>query len=136
MAPCNQHSFAVTVASEDIDFMGHVNNASYLKWVQAAVLSHWLRHAPAEVVDGHLWVALRHDIIYRRPSFFGEDVVAAVLLEKIIGARAVYRTIIKRGEDVLAEVTSSWCCINAKTLRPVRLAREVADRFLNRVQRD
>jgi acyl-CoA thioester hydrolase len=126
----------MTAASEDIDFMGHVNNASYLKWVQAAVLSHWLRYAPAEVANDHLWVALRHDITYRRPSFLGDDLVAAVLLEKIEGARAVYQTIIKRGEDVLAEVTSSWCCINSKTLRPVRLAREIADRFLGHAKGD
>src|SRR3546814_1279032 len=35
------HDFAVSIEPADIDFMGHVNNASYLKWVQAAVLSHW-----------------------------------------------------------------------------------------------
>src|SRR3546814_17393303 len=29
------HDFAVSIAPADIDFMGHVNNASYLKWVQA-----------------------------------------------------------------------------------------------------
>ena len=33
------------------------------------------------------------------------------------GARAFYETIIKRGEDVLAEVKSSWCCLDAETLR-------------------
>ena len=45
------------------------------------------------------------------------------------GARAFYETIIKRGEDVLAEVKSSWCCLDATTLRPARLARDVIDRF-------
>jgi len=45
------------------------------------------------------------------------------------GARAFYETIIKRGEDVLAEVKSSWCCLDAETLRPSRLASHVVERF-------
>ncbi|WP_414713884.1 acyl-CoA thioesterase [Sphingomonas sp.] len=123
------HHYAVGIVSDDIDFMGHVNNASYLKWVQAAVISHWQRLAPPEAVAQHLWVALKHEITYRKPAFLDDDVIATVLLEKVQGARAFYETIIKRGEDVLAEVKSSWCCLDAETLRPARLARDVVERF-------
>ena len=119
----------ITVVAADIDFMGHVNNANYLKWVQAAVIDHWQRLAPAEAVAGHLWVALKHEITYRKPAFLDDDVIATVLLEKVQGARAFYETIIKRGEDVLAEVKSSWCCLDAETLRPSRLASNVVERF-------
>lgn len=123
------YEFAVYVAPEDIDFMGHVNNASYLKWVQAAVISHWQHLAPVEAVAEHLWVALKHEITYRRPAFLNDDVVATVLLEKVQGARAFYETVIRRGGEVLAEVKSSWCCIDAQTHRPARLAKDVIDRF-------
>ena len=123
------HNYPIGIEPADIDFMGHVNNASYLKWVQAAVISHWQRLAPAEAVATHLWVALKHEIIYRKPAFLEDDVVATVLLQKVEGARAFYDTIIKRGEDVLAEVKSSWCCLDAQTMRPARLARSVIERF-------
>jgi acyl-CoA thioester hydrolase len=123
------YQFPIDVAREDIDFMGHVNNASYLKWVQDAVLDHWRAIAPSEVVGQHLWVALKHEITYRKPTFLGDDVIATVLLEKVQGARAFYETVIKRGEEVLAEVKSSWCCLDAATLRPARLARDVIDHF-------
>ncbi len=56
--------------------------------------------------------------------------IAHVILEKVQGARAFYETIIKRGEDVLAEVKSSWCCLDAETLRPARLARDLVEKFL------
>ena len=49
------------------------------------------------------------------------------MLEKIAGARSFYNTVIRRGEDVLAEVQSMWCCIDAKSLRPARISREVAE---------
>ena len=123
------HDYAIGIDPDDIDFMGHVNNASYLKWVQNAVLDHWRALAPSDAVAQHLWVALKHEITYRKPTFLDDEVIATVLLEKVQGARAFYETVIRRGEDVLAEVKSSWCCIDASTLRPARLAREVIERF-------
>ncbi|MFA6122789.1 acyl-CoA thioesterase [Sphingomonas sp.] len=123
------HSFAIAIDASDIDFMGHVNNASYLKWVQDAVVSHWQRFAPSEALATHAWVALKHEITYRKPTFLDDEVIATVLLEKVQGARAFYETIIRRGEEVLAEVKSSWCCLDATTMRPARLARDVIDRF-------
>lgn len=123
------YRFAVQIEPADIDFMGHVNNASYLKWVQAAVTSHWQGLAPAEAVAAHLWVALKHEITYRRPAFLNDEVVAMVVLKKVQGASAFYETVINRGEEVLAEVKSRWCCIDAKTHRPARLATHVINRF-------
>ncbi|HEY9580029.1 MAG TPA: thioesterase family protein [Rhizorhapis sp.] len=123
------HDFAVSIEPADIDFMGHVNNASYLKWVQAAVLSHWRRIAPPDAVAAHLWVALKHEITYRKPAFLEDQIVATVMLEKVQRESAFYETVIKRGEEVLAEVKSRWCCLDANTLRPARLARDVVDRF-------
>ena len=77
----------------------------------------------------NLWVALKHEITYRKPTFLDDEVIATVLLEKVQGARAFYETVIRRGEEVLAEVKSSWCCLDAQTLRPARLATNVIDRF-------
>lgn len=128
-ATATPHDHKIIVAPEQIDFMGHVNNAHYLSWVQEAVLAHWHKIAPPEAVAEHLWVALKHEITYRRPAFLDDRVIATVILEKVQGARAFYDTVIKRGEEVLAEVKSSWCCIDAKTLRPARLASEVVARF-------
>ena len=123
------HSYRIGIEPDDIDFMGHVNNAIYLKWVQAAVVSHWEKLAPAEAVAKHLWVALKHEITYRRPAFLDDELFASVVVEKVHGARAFYRTLIKRGEEVLAEVRSSWCCLDAETLKPSRIAQDIAARF-------
>lgn len=123
----------IPVDPADIDFMGHVNNASYLKWVQTAVLCHWQKVAPAEDVAKHLWVALKHEITYRKPAFLNDEVVASVLLEKVQGVSAFYRTVIRRGDDVLAEVKSRWCCIDAVTLRPARIAEHIVEHFATKL---
>ncbi|WP_340587032.1 thioesterase family protein [Erythrobacter alti] len=117
----------IRILPEDIDFMGHVNNARYLGWVQDVVLQHWQKLAPAEEVASKAWVALKHEITYRRPAFLDDEVIAETVLEKIAGARSFYNTVIRRGEEVLAEVQSMWCCIDSTTLRPARINREVAE---------
>ena len=120
----------VSIDPADIDHMGHVNNAVYLKWVQEAVVDYWRSIAPPEAVAGHLWVALKHEITYRRPTFLQDNVVAEVIAEKVEGARAYFTTIVRRGEEVLSEIKSSWCCLDAVTKRPARLARHIVGRFL------
>ena len=119
----------VEIAASDIDFMGHVNNAHYLRWVQDAVVAHWRKIAPDDAVATHLWVALKHEITYRKPAFLDDEVIATTVLHKVEGARAMYETLIRRGEEVLAEVKSSWCCVDAQTLRPIRVAKDLVARF-------
>ena len=114
----------------DIDHMGHVNNSVYLKWVQEAVVRYWESLAPPDAIARHLWVALSHEIKYRRPAFLHDAVVADVIADRIEGAKAFFTTVIKRGEETVAEVTSSWCYLDAVTKRPARLARDIAERFL------
>ena len=120
---------AIAIDPADIDHMGHVNNSVYLKWVQEAVVEFWEKVAPPEAVAKHLWIALSHEIKYRRPAFLEDVVVADVIANKVEGAKALFTTMIMRGEEVLAEVKSTWCCLDAASLRPARLARDIAARF-------
>jgi acyl-CoA thioester hydrolase len=121
---------AIGISPADIDHMGHVNNSIYLKWVQEAVVRYWEKVAPAEAVAKHLWVALKHEIEFRRPTFLEDAVVADVIAERVQGARALFTTVIKRGEEVVAEVKSTWCCLDAGSMRPARLAKDVIALFL------
>jgi acyl-CoA thioester hydrolase len=123
-----KHSIRIEPA--DIDFMGHVNNAVYLKWVQDAVIAYWQKVAPGEAVARHLWVALKHEITYRAPAFLDDAVLADVVATGVQGSRAFFTTLIQRGDTILAEVQSSWCCLDTATRRPARIAKDLAARFL------
>lgn len=115
--------------------MGHVNNAVYLTWVQRAVVAHWESRAPLEALQKIAWVALKHEIEYRRPAFLGDGVIVETVAERLFGARAFFTTLITRGEIVLAEVKSSWCSLDSETHRPVRVARNVRQLFFGRDDR-
>ena len=111
------YTHRIDILPADIDFMGHVNNARYLGWVQDAVLSHWRNIAPADAVASRAWVALKHEITYRKPAFLDDKVIARTVLESTKGARAFYH-------------------IDAETLRPARIGEEIAKIFFSRDEAD
>jgi acyl-CoA thioester hydrolase len=124
-----QHSQPIAVLPQDIDALGHVNNMIYLRWVQDATVAHWQRTAPPSAVTEFQWVAIRHDITYRRPAFLGDAIVARVTLESVRRESAFYVTRIQRGDEILAEISSRWCCMDTATMRPARLPDEVVSCF-------
>lgn len=124
------HTLTAWVWPSDIDHMGHVNNAVYLRWVQDAVIAHWQHGAPADAVSRYLWIAIRHEINYLRPAFLGDVITAETTARSMRGARAIFTTLIRRGDLVLCEVESMWCCLDAATRSPARLPRGIADPFL------
>jgi acyl-CoA thioester hydrolase len=124
------HEYDVDVTTEDIDEMGHVNNAVYLTWVQAAVLHHWRRLATKEAIAAYLWVALKHEIRYLHPAFLNDHLEIEVILKRLLGSCACYKTLINRNNELLTVVESYWCCLDSVTKKPVRLARDIVARFL------
>ena len=123
------HAHPITVHAADIDELGHVNNAVYLRWVQDAVVAHWRAVAPPEAVARHLWIAVKHEIAYLRPAFLAEAITAVATLKRLNGVRAFYGTVIRRGGEVLAEIESCWCCLDAISHRPAKLADDIAQLF-------
>src|SRR5690348_14275081 len=67
-------TMTVTAEPEDIDVLGHVNNAVWVKWIQDIAVAHWNAVAPAEHRDVYIWVVTRHEIDYRGNVSEGETV--------------------------------------------------------------
>ena len=89
-----------------------------------------LRARAHEVFDKVHAPARLEPVIIRVNIFrLDDDVIASTVLERFNGARAFYSTLINRGEEVLAEVQSSWCCIDAQTLRPARIGEHLREFF-------
>lgn len=120
----------INISPDAIDAMGHVNNAVYLHWVQEAVLEYWHHASPPQIQGELLWVALKHEITYRLPLFLSDGVEAHVMATGTHGSRASFATLFKRGDEIAAEVRSSWCCVDAITRRPRRIPDHIAKAFL------
>jgi acyl-CoA thioester hydrolase len=118
-------TYPITVQPADIDHMGHVNNAVYLRWIQEVVIAFWQSRAPTEAVPQYLWIALEHTIRYLRPGFLGDPLRAEMVAERTAGARAYFSARVMNGATVLAEISSCWCALDSATQRPRRIAAEV-----------
>ena len=107
----------------DIDELGHVNNAVYLRWVQEIATAHWRAAAPAALQTSLVWVVLRHEIDYRRPAKTGDEIVARTWVGAATGTRFERHTEIERRSDrlLLARATTIWCPLDAASGRPRRI---------------
>jgi len=122
---------AIAVAPEDIDEMGHVNNVTYLRWVQEAAVAHWRALAPPQDQAALLWVVVRHEIDYKRPAHLGDCILARTWVGTASGIRFERHTELLRAADgcLLAKARTLWCPIEALTRRPAGVRPEVRALF-------
>ena len=116
---------------EDIDELGHVNNAVYVRWIQDMATAHWRAVARAEDVDRFVWVVTRHEIDYRRASKLGETLTARTWVGEPQGAR-FDRFVEITGADGSVRVAARtvWALVELSSMRPIRIPRAMAAPFL------
>ena len=121
----------ITIQAADIDYIGHVNNVAYLRWVQEAAVAHWSADAPAAAQANLLWVVLRHEIDYLKPAFLADEVVARTWVGEATRLRFERFTEIVRQPDstILVKAKTIWCPIDPKRMRPIAVSDEVRALF-------
>lgn len=132
-APANRHSFEMTVTAQaaDIDELGHVNNISYLKWVQDIATAHWRAVAAPEHLAAHIWVVTRHEIDYLKQTLPGETLTLTTWVGEPKGARFDRFVEIRgRNGDVRARAVTTWALLASETGRLVRVRPEIAAPFM------
>jgi acyl-CoA thioester hydrolase len=122
----------LTARPEDIDELGHVNNAVWVRWIQDVATAHWMAAAPPGHIAAYLWVVTRHEIGYRGNVGAGETVTAKTWVgEAPRGARFDRMTeFIGSDGKVKVAARSTWALIDRKTGRLLRVPAEVAAPFL------
>ena len=119
------------VGLNDIDELGHVNNAVYVNWIQDAATEHWRAIADQAVQDKYIWFCSRHEIDYKQQLFVDQQVEIRTWLGKAVGARFDRHVDIrKKGSSkasVLAKTT--WVLISKNSGRPIRIQPEILAAF-------
>ncbi len=125
-------AIAVTAAAGDIDELGHVNNAVYLRWIQAVATAHWQAKARREDVARFVWVVTRHEIDYLRPTIAGETLTVTTWVGTPKGARFDRHVEISDAAGrVRVRAATVWALIDQASGRAVRVPPEVAAPFLS-----
>jgi acyl-CoA thioester hydrolase len=115
----------------DIDDNGHVNNVVYLGWAQDLAIAHWKCCAPASQQDAYAWVALRHEIDYRRALLLGEPALGRTWVEDVAEGPRFERFVRIDGPDgaMCAQVRTVWVLIEKASGRPRRVPTEMVELF-------
>ena len=121
----------VSVLPGDIDEQKHVNNAVYLRWVQDVATAHWGAVANAEAQKTIGWVVLRHEIDYKAPACFGDEILLRTWVGKATRLTFERFTEIRRRSDarLLSQARTLWVPIDTQTGKPTRVSPEVREQF-------
>ena len=122
----------ITATEQDIDELGHVNNAVWVRWIQDMATSHWYAVAPADHVDRYIWVVTRHEIDYLRAVLPGETVTGRTWVGEAPKGARFDRHVEFTGADgkVRVRAKTTWAIVDKATGRPLRVPPEVAAPFL------
>jgi acyl-CoA thioester hydrolase len=149
----------VRVRHHEIDSLGHVNNASYLNYLEQAAID----HAAAAGYDaahlrelGGTFVARRHEVDYLRPAVAGDWLRVTTWPVELGAARAIRAYEIARvpeddrepgrlgdglflpeevaatGDDVVVRARTVWAYVDVVSGRPRRMPAEIGAAFLRR----
>lgn len=115
----------------DIDDNGHVNNVVYLGWAQDMAIAHWRSRAPADAQGTWAWVALRHEVDYRRALLPGETATARTWVSDVAQGPRFDRFVRIDGPDgqMCAQVHTTWVLIEQATGRPRRVPEAITALF-------
>jgi acyl-CoA thioester hydrolase len=114
------------VRTYELDLNGHVNNAVYLNWVEQVATEHTEAAGFGRawtLAQGAAWVVRRHEIIYRRPAVYGDELEVTTRAMLLKGARGLRDTSITRAADaaLIAEVHTEWVWVRLADGRPLRV---------------
>ncbi|MBD0349262.1 MAG: acyl-CoA thioesterase [Thermoleophilia bacterium] len=90
----------------DVDAMGHVNNAVFLTWMEAARTHFMLQRGLARGVDALGMILARAEVDFRSPVRFGEDIQVGVRPSRLGNKSFELAYEVRAGDRLAAEGTS------------------------------
>ena len=127
MKNCFEFDFKVT--KNDIDHLNHVNNVIYVHWVLNAAEKHWSILSTSKMNEIYVWVVLRHEIDYLSSAKLNDKICIKTWVENTGGVKSQRIAEIKKGGNIIAKALTTWCLLDKKTMKPVRIPSEIIEAF-------
>ena len=129
MAVSSIYAKTFSIPSSAIDDNGHVNNVSYVQWMQDIAIEHYEAIGgvnPMQLI-GATWVVREHKIEYLLPAFEGEEIEIRTWVENVRRVRSLrqYEFVRKSDRKTLVRGETDWVFVDAKTGAPRAIPDEV-----------
>ena len=126
----SRFSTDVRVRFAETDAQGVVHNANYLVWFEVARVAYLEEYAggySAIREQGLESFVLESHVRYLQPARFDDWLRVHTRVGEVRGARFRFDYEITRDGEVIADGWTSHTCVDAKTLRPIRIPQTLAD---------
>jgi acyl-CoA thioester hydrolase len=120
----------VTVRFAETDGQGVVHNANYLVWFEIARIAYLAEYAGGYQAlrdQGIESFVLESHVRYRQPAEFDDRLRIHARIAELRGARFRFEYEISRDGEVIADGWTAHACVDAKTLRPMRIPQPLAE---------
>lgn len=122
------YTYTLKVKEAHIDGLSHVNNVVYLQWVNDISERHWNQLSLAKgLKEKYFWVVLRHELDYLNQAVLDDELTLVTWVGESKGVKSVRHVEIYKGDNLLLKAASTWCLIDAKTLKPTRIKNDILD---------
>jgi acyl-CoA thioester hydrolase len=120
-----------TPTPADIDELGHVNNAVWVRWIQDMATAHWNAVAERAHIDAYIWMVTRHEIDYRGNIGLGESVTGRTWISDPPKGAQFDRNVEFLAADgkAIVRAKTRWAMIDKASGRLQRVPAEVAAPF-------
>jgi len=107
----NKFTQEITVISDHLDDLNHVNNVQYLHWAQDIAKSHWSVLIKDFKQPYGIWVVRNHDVNYRLGAFLGDKIEVSTYIDYVRGpiSNRVVEFFNKKTNKLVVKVTTKWC---------------------------
>jgi len=122
-------SFHITITEDILDVLDHVNNVHYLQWVQNAAQKHWDILSTPDLNSKYVWIVLRHEIDYLRAAKLDDEITINTWVKGVYGVKSERIVEIKKEAKLIARAKTTWCLLDKKTMKPVRIPLEIMKIF-------
>lgn len=120
-------TLTITVSSEDIDTLHHVNNLVYVKWMDKIATTHWDFLTKDNPLPQYIWVVMRHEIDYLKQATLGDEIVVKTWVGETRGITSVRFMEFYKNDVLLVKAKTVWAMLDAETFKPVRIREDVLE---------
>jgi acyl-CoA thioester hydrolase len=127
-----QFTLDVRVGSDAEDELGHVNNATYLQYIEQVARGHAESlglDTEGFLENGGVFVVRKHEVEYFAPAHSGDALTLKTRVEKISGPRCTRLVDIWRGEKLMVHASTDWVWVDADSRAPKRIPPLIAEAF-------
>ncbi len=122
----------ITISTTAIDENGHVNNVTYVQWMQDIAVEHYSSIGGVKAQGPEAtWVIREHRVEYLLPAFAGEEIEIRTWVENFRRVRSLrkYEFVRKSDGKMLVRGESDWVFVDAKTGTPRAIPDEITRIF-------